>query len=647
MAGITIKDAVSLQPAFLSVIFQLGWSRLEVLPYTPDLAPALQAAIADPLWMLGRQWQFSEFKGNDAGSPIDLRIATETARLSRLHLGPLDAQSNQRATDLPADAPPLEALVEPEEPRRGNARLAMQAGAHFLRLLQAEAGPLPADLVDAWRAEYPLTIDAADVAPDDAASRDWAALMNGRAIDGGKLAAALSAGRQADGSVATLPASPALPPELAAAAKRAAQRWLAWYERSAVSGPADSPAWNPHRLEYAVAASAQTGIGAAILHADEYSGQVLDWYSFDVADRCDRLVAGASQDLGSPAAPQPPQATTLPPRLPTPVRFPGMPADRYWEFEDARVNLPALDAGPGDLARMLLLEFAFCYGNDWFFTPLDVPVGSLTRVASFVVRDCFGVETIVRPARQMRAGGERWEMFALDVAAGSPDDLGNLLFVPATVPQSMEGPPLEEVALFRDEMANLAWGVEHSVQGASGLGYARRVSGATTLPRPLAQPPDDVSLVYRLMTPTPEHWFPFVPVPAAGGGDPARFAIRLERRSLVNFGVNEPPREIQPTPPYQPPPEPAHAASAPGPGPLPATIEPRGRLLAPTGVAGIANALQLEEEEVPREGARVRRLYQAARGVDGARLLWLGRRKDIGRGEGSSGLRFDAAERRS
>jgi hypothetical protein len=43
----------------------------------------------------------------------------------------------------------------------------------------------------------------------------------------------------------------------------------------------------------------------------------------------------------------------------------------------------------------------------------------------------------------------------------------------------------------------------------------------------------------------------------------------------------------------------------------------------------------------------VRRLYQAARGVDGARLLWLGRRKDIGRGEGSSGLRFDAAERRS
>ena len=35
------------------------------------------------------------------------------------------------------------------------------------------------------------------------------------------------------------------------------------------------------------------------------------------------------------------------------------------------------------------------------------------------------------------------------------------------------------------------------------------------------------------------------------------------------------------------------------------------------------------------------RAFQFTRWVDGRPLLWLGRRKRAGRGEGSSGLRFD------
>jgi hypothetical protein len=49
----------------------------------------------------------------------------------------------------------------------------------------------------------------------------------------------------------------------------------------------------------------------------------------------------------------------------------------------------------------------------------------------------------------------------------------------------------------------------------------------------------------------------------------------------------------------------------------------------------------LYEEEVPREGVRVTRVYQYTRWCDGSSHLWIGRRKRIGRGEGSSGLRFD------
>jgi hypothetical protein len=47
------------------------------------------------------------------------------------------------------------------------------------------------------------------------------------------------------------------------------------------------------------------------------------------------------------------------------------------------------------------------------------------------------------------------------------------------------------------------------------------------------------------------------------------------------------------------------------------------------------------EEEVPRAGAVVTRSFQRTRWHGGATCLWLGRRKENGRGEGSSGLRFD------
>ena len=50
--------------------------------------------------------------------------------------------------------------------------------------------------------------------------------------------------------------------------------------------------------------------------------------------------------------------------IPVKVRYPGMPSSRFWEFEDARVDLGAVQVEAGDLARLLLLEFSLAYGND-------------------------------------------------------------------------------------------------------------------------------------------------------------------------------------------------------------------------------------------------------------------------------------------
>jgi hypothetical protein len=69
-------------------------------------------------------------------------------------------------------------------------------------------------------------------------------------------------------------------------------------------------------------------------------------------------------------------------------------------------------------------------------------------------------------------------------------------------------------------------------------------------------------------------------------------------------------------------------------------VLPLGVLLAP------GRSLTLQDEEVPREGVRVRRIPALARRADGTYLRWTARQVSVGRGEGSSGLAFDSAVRR-
>jgi len=60
-----------------------GWNRLEGRPRSADFERSLRAEVRDPLWFLTRQWQYGEFEGEDAGSPIDARLAYGTKPLDR------------------------------------------------------------------------------------------------------------------------------------------------------------------------------------------------------------------------------------------------------------------------------------------------------------------------------------------------------------------------------------------------------------------------------------------------------------------------------------------------------------------------------------------------------------------------------------
>ena len=55
------------------------WNRLEPRPRSNSIRESLAARIRDPLWLLTRQWQMGEFRGDDAGSPIKAKVHIETA----------------------------------------------------------------------------------------------------------------------------------------------------------------------------------------------------------------------------------------------------------------------------------------------------------------------------------------------------------------------------------------------------------------------------------------------------------------------------------------------------------------------------------------------------------------------------------------
>ncbi len=65
-------------------------------------------------------------------------------------------------------------------------------------------------------------------------------------------------------------------------------------------------------------------------------------------------------------------------------------------------------------------------------------------------------------------------------------------------------------------------------------------------------------------------------------------------------------------------------------------VPPLGRVLRETPSPYFVN-----EEEVPRSGVIVTRTWQRTRWLGGKTLLWLGRQKGAGNGEGTSNLVFD------
>lgn len=588
-----------------------SWTRLEPRVRDPGMRAGLAARIRDPLWMLSRQWQIGEFEGHDGGSAVQVLLETESTVLNWFHPGPLREADGSSGRPYNPTGTPLEVLVERERVRRPqvqNLDLAAEAGLHFLRLLAHNGvGEYGSRILR----QYPLNAScesAQDCSPDRAATALWQ-VMPGRAPDGSALYQDLNPrfpGPQRSGD---------LPPDWGEIdgendehlLKAAVVDWLCWYDQLFSEPPDGESSWVNERLEYQFAVSAPASEGEHVLFASEYSEGHLDWYSFDHYPGHLLGAERAETEISSIAV------------VPTPVVSRGMPAARWWQIEDSSVDFGAVEAAPEDLTRLLWMQFALLHGSDWLIIPVELQVGSLAWIRSLVVADSFGEEVEVAPVGSNDPLAPRLFQLATREPDGcSPAEdpsAGEFqgLFLPPVLGPSLHSRPVEEVAFIRDDMANMAWAVEKIAESPSGRATdrqeiydQRRGDEASSV----VEAGEGAEVLYRLFSSVPpDHWIPLMPVRKPGT---AGSSMQLQRGRVVRPG--------------------AHGQESPG--------AAQGCILREE--PGVP--LVLYDEQVPRYGVRVWRAFQYARWIDGSSHLWIGRRKNPGRGQGSSGLSFDVVE---
>ncbi len=586
------------------------WNRLEGRPRTINFDRALRAEIRDPLWLLSKQWQMGEFQGEDAASVVLAQVQMKRTALTKYQ--PVDGNTSSMNYEVP-----LEVKVENQKiPFQVGAQaiaydMRLLMGRHWLKLLKSKGFNLKSE----YRNDYGFTAPN----PNDEGSVQitahlevWqhSAAIAQRNIDGHTLYLAFKS--NADTVV------PPVGKEVEMEALR--KKFIKWFEELFYQPiEEDNKSWKPSYLEHQFSCSAPNEGEEKVLIADEYYHGHLDWYNLDVHNELNEL--GAVGGLPNPATIENRSSYSF---IPSPVTFPGMPHNRWWTLEDWKTNWSNINPDTTDLQQLMLLDFSLNYANDWFMVPVTLPIGSIANVEGLVVTNVFGERTWVEAAgKGQDEDWNKWGMYNLNVRGDMevPTDL-SLVLLPAS-PKVLESKPIEEIYLLRDEIANMVWGVESKVPLANGGSKSGR-EAATELknkyqqlmdmvgPAPLpivAQ--NDAKIRYEIVNAVPEEWIPFIPTKKAGSNR----EIQLQRAAMPRI------LEGDTTPP--------------------AKIEPRTSLLREGLDLAVAQPYFLHEEEVLRAGVKVQKSYQQTRWLNGKVFNWVGFKKEVGRGEGYSGLAYD------
>ncbi|HMD00791.1 MAG TPA: hypothetical protein VKH37_11590, partial [Ferruginibacter sp.] len=613
-----------------------------------------------------KQWQMGELNADDAGSPVFAKININYSYLNKYKAAANVAKGFESFIPLETKAEQKKIQFS-KEGKITNIDIRLQMGRYWLKMLKKQGLNYASQYIEKYGFDLPANIRSNDYVYANKEVWQQYAAISGRCIDGYKLYEHIN---EAASAITSIPAD-------ITALNILGNAFKAWYESMYYQPLNESDnAWVPNRLEYQFECAASAGAEEKTLAAKEYYSGQLDWHSFDIKPA---VIANSGIKKQS-------FIDTL---IPSKVKFSGMPDTRWWKFEDGKTYLGDLHPSTTDLSKLLLTEFALLFSNDWFLIPCKLPIGSLSNIDGLVVKNNFGESFWVTATEVANTvGGLPWSMFKLHA-----DQQNNTLFLAPTITKVSESKPIEEVVLIRDEMANMVWGIEKQVPLSFGAGdkgnevalrisqfhekivalinrtrseaqsYYADLNSAANLSTPLTNAKTELNRIitalaqdncdvytlqndlnnvklilkaenrfkpitpaaaadestvaakirYQAMTEVPENWIPFIPVHIPN--DVRK--TQLQRASMLRIVEGD----LQ----------------------NPVKIKPQTSILREgLDVVNTAQApYYLHEEEVPRSGVRVSQSFLRTRWTNGEVFVWLGRKKNIGKGEGSSGLAFD------
>lgn len=549
--------------------------RLEGRSRDGDNTTGLEMRTADPLWMLGRQWQFGEFKGEDNGSPIG---ASANYRKEKINLYSfLNSDNKKEIGNIP-----LEARVEAVENKPTDLRSKVRIGQKYEELIKAHFSASESEtFINHLKTEFPLKLEG----KADQKSKSFFNLMAGKVIDGGSLWENIQNN--------AFPTSDFIPLETVTG------KLKNWYQQLFLTAQGES-SWQSKNLVHQFNIQGEKDIE---LNAPDYQSGHLDWFSFDNAN----IGINPSENT-----------TDSEEFMPVRVSFASMPDKRLYSFEDSKLDLSGMEVDQSDLVKLMIIDFSLISDNDWFTIPLEMEPGEICWINSITVKDVFGITTIINNDKNTGQYLNSNPLKVWDAFKIRPSDLlrergknsqeiyrkeEQFLYLPPVATFRQESRPLEEILFLRDEYANMVWGIEKTVcnelgKPVNGYDLHLEING------PFLNPEKKESTIpqFRLATQVPANWIPYLPFHIDGSNT----NIELRRAVMMRNESGTEPEDID-----------------------------------PISFLAKSELLNIREEAIPRAGVRIQLTKQRVRGNDGSTYIWLGRKVLAGRGEGSSGLKFD------
>ncbi len=488
-----------------------SYYKLEPRPRSDDITQGVQAIWRDPLWALTRQWQVGEFKGDDAASPIKTYLTMKSTKITRLKLN--DENLTSRFIDPNI---PLESEVERQKiifsDKNPMWRTRVQLGQFFERELRRKLHGTAQDIIDdvflILRKNIGILPSQVEYNGMDSRSRDFLLIIVGphinvdlekpRIIDG-KLLLNLNQTEIIDYLKNPEGTDYSGNNALVSSIMESINYIKTKFQLFIYQPEGTESAWKSQRLEYDFSISAKSDeTHQVVLAAREYNGQSLDWYDFskhyepsnlspdiEIKDETGNLIQSVEEE-------NLPITTGVLESIPTNISFHGSPNHRWWEFEDAKIDFGSLQLDQIDLGKLLVMNFALVFGNDWFIIPHDMDYGSLNEILTLEVIDVFGQKQEIKHPRDLDkiffdensvdSQWNVWDVFSIAIEnnkeniqlvnpCSTPKSMRSL-FIPPIVHWKEESDPIEQVKFLRDEMANKIWGVESIVQNAIGSGVS-------------------------------------------------------------------------------------------------------------------------------------------------------------------------------